>query len=326
VAGGSLWGLDAAKGTLLWRRAIGGGCWARLGSSPDSDIVAIDGASSEVVRLSARSGGLKWRRSIPGLLMAAPCVLGGQVIVPTDGGLLVALGAASGQTKAAAQLPLPASAAPVAAAGQVLVAADGLYLIRLDPGDLSAKSAVCIGHEPGSASVSPVALPRSVVVAENRGAASAVLHVIGDGPGVLQELPVTGCIVTPPVVIGPRLIVAADSGGVTVFDVTGDAKAPFKKTAELPPGGSAGYLAEQGGKLLVAGAGLKQIAFAGKDLAPGWTAFQTARCLAPPQVVGESVFCVRREPGSPTAIAAALRAASGQPVWETKLALPEAAP
>lgn len=332
VAGGKLWALDAAKGNLLWHRPVGGGAAPPVQVAPgaDSDIVLIDAAASEVVRLAARTGALKWRRGIAAPLVLPPLVSGQQVVVAARDGRVIALDAQTGQTKAAIQLPTVIRVAPATAGGQILVAADRHDLFSLAANDLVAQSAIPLGHEAGSVAVPPIALPAHVAIAENRGASSAVLLVVGESGAVVQELPVAGCVVTPPVLVGSRLVVPTERGGAFVFDVTSDGKVPLKPAGELPPADVASYAGERSGKLLLAGLGLQQseLAARGKGVViePLWAAFSGSVCLAPPQVSGETICCVRRTPSSPVAFAAAVRAANGQPLWETRLSLPEAAP
>jgi hypothetical protein len=291
--------------------------------------VLIDFAAGEVVRLTARAGSVKWRRAIAGTLVATPLVMGQQIVVAARDGRVIALDAQTGQTKAAVQLAAAIRTAPVAAGGRILVAADRHDLFALHANDLSPKTAIALGHDSGSISCQPAALAPLCAIAENRGASSAVLLVASDS-AVVQELPLPGCVVATAVRFGPRLVVPTDRGSLAFFEVTPDAKAPLKPTGESPAVGPACYVGEHSGKLLVAGAGLSccDLVAKGKtiEIKPLWEAFAGSVCLAPPQVNREMIFCVRREIGSPTAIASAVRANNGQPVWETRLALPEAAP
>jgi len=329
VASGQLWALDAAKGSLRWRRPIGGssGVPMRTGAEPDADIVVIDETQSEVVRLAASSSVLRWRRAIPGLVALAPQIAGAQVVVAAGDGHVISLDAASGKTQAAVQLPVAIRAAPLVHGGHAIVFADQLYCFTLSASDLSPQSAAYLGHAPASAMVTPVALPQHKVAIENRGVSTAVLHVLdAAGSSVVQELALPGNVNTPPAVIGSRLIVAVGSA-LTVFDITSDAKAPLKKAAEQS--NSAAYVVERAGKLVVGGgAGIQQfdLGLSGRTLEvkPMWAAFPSGIATHAPTGNADAVFCVRQEAGA--AIAAAVRAANGQPLWETRLSLPEAAP
>ena len=330
VAGGQLWALDAAKGTLRWRRPVGGfsGQPIRTGTEPDADVIVIDAAHSEVVRLAAANGAPRWRRAIAGLLAAAPQIAGSQIVLAAADGRVLALDAASGNTRAAVQLPVAIRAAPLVQGGQLIVVGDSLYCFTLNVSDLSPQSAAYLGHASASATVSPIALPQHKLVIENRGVGTAVLHVLdGAGNSSVQELAVGGSVTAPPAVIGSRLVVPTGSG-LTVFDIAADAKTPLKKAAEHVIAST--YVAERAGKLLVGGAGVQRcdLALSGRALEVKslWTAFPAGVCKSPPQASSDAVFCVRCEPNSAAAIAAAVRSANGQPLWETPLSLPEAAP
>jgi hypothetical protein len=253
-------------------------------------------------------------------------IAGSQIAVVTRDGQVIVLDTATGTTRAAVQLPAGIRSPPTISGGKYIVAADSLFCFALDAGDLSPESAVYLGHGPASVTISPVALPQHTLIVENRGASTAALHVL-DGAGVVQELTLAGNVPAVPAVIGSRLVVPT-GGGMTVFDITPDAKAPLKKAAEQAV--AAAYVAERSGKLLVGGTGLQQceLALSGRSLEvkPLWAAFSTSVCTSPPQGSPDAVFFVRREPQSAGAIAAAVRAANGQPLWETRLSPAEAAP
>lgn len=330
TAAGQLWAFDLVEGVARWRRPIGGHNTqpVRVGPQPDADAIAIDSGNDEVIRLTSRNGAMQWRRAIKQLLAAPPQIAGSNVIVATKAGLIIALDAASGRTAAAVQLPVGLRAAPLVSGSEIFVVGDSLFGFTLKAGDLSPQSAVYLGHAPASTIVVPTALPQHKIVVENRGIELAALHVLDDAATtVLQELPISGFVLSPPVVLGSRLVMATGKS-VAIFEMTADTKSPLKKALEQSI--SATYVAGSAGKLLVGGAGLQQcdLALSGRTLEvkPLWTAFPTGVCLSPPQATSDAVFCIRREPNSSDSIAAAVRAANGQPLWETRLALPEAAP
>ena len=301
-------------------------CFAR-GFGPHQEVVCIDG----------QSGVLKWRLAVGGPVEAPPLVAGSQIIVATRAGKILALDAQSGAAKLTAPLPQPVRVAPVAdAAGKRLyVATDYLYLFVLDAADLKCVGSAYLGHEPGSVQTSPIWLAGRLIVAENHGASSGLLHVLtldenGLPAAAVQRVETAGHVLTAPVVIGDRLVVLNDRGRMQVFAFGQEAGSPLRKLDETQTK-SAESLTRYGlahaGKLWTADAGLRRYDFqpATGKLAEGWQGLGADVATGPPQAVGDNLYCVRRDGGGAGAIVTAVRAASGVAVWETRLAAPLAA-
>jgi outer membrane protein assembly factor BamB len=332
LAEGLVWALDGGSGKLLWSRPVGrnaGSGATPLSLEPNSDVVLADFHRNEVLCLHPRSGAMRWRHEFKEPLTGDPLVLNGKVIVATRGGKLFTLDPTTGNGKSAAQLPQAFRLGPISdATGQHIyqVAEDSfLYVLSAD---LKCEAAVYLGHEPGSVDSPPIVLAKHLVIAEIR-AASSLLHVVplndkGLSAGPSQQVEVSGLVTTAPVLLSERLVVLTDQQAVA-FDYQPDEAEALKKLGESDSGGLV-TMARHGvvtaGKLWTAADGLHRFDFlpAGGTLKESWAGFAGETLDALPQAAGDMVFCVRRLANQPGVIATAVKAASGETLWETHLA------
>ncbi|MFN0018054.1 MAG: PQQ-binding-like beta-propeller repeat protein [Pirellulaceae bacterium] len=332
LSAGTVWALDGGSGKLLWSRPVGRNSGSAVTpSAPDgaSPVVLTDLLRNEVVCVNPRSGALVWRHGFKESLTGEPLVIDGQVIVATAIGKLFALDAQSGNGKSIAQLPQGVRLSPVGGSGKVFVVAEHSFLYILSS-ELKCEAAVYLGHDPGSVDAPPAPLAGHVIVAENR-LASSLLHVVGlDEKGLaagpMQQVEVAGLVRTPMVRLGERLLVLTEPLTVS-FDYQPADDEPLKKLGETAANTTA-PLARFGAvlddKLWVAEEGLRRFDFipAGGTLKEAWEGFAGETQEAPPQAVGEIVFCVRRNSSRPGVIATAIKSPSGASLWETFLAQP----
>ncbi|MBA2286105.1 MAG: PQQ-binding-like beta-propeller repeat protein, partial [Ktedonobacteraceae bacterium] len=94
-AGGTLYKVDAASGTLLWSTVIGGR------SIPSAPAVAngnvyVGSLRGDLVALHADTGAVTWRYRTGGAILASPVVVKGVVYVGSSDGYLYAIDAKSG--------------------------------------------------------------------------------------------------------------------------------------------------------------------------------------------------------------------------------------
>ena len=332
-AGDAAYALDGATGKLLWQRPTGASGVIPVSADASSDVLLLETSGRGLVCVDPRSGALRWRQTFEAPVVGEPLAMGGQVFVATRAGRVVALDAKNGNGKSAADLPQPARLGPVAggAGTNLYQLAVHSYLYSLSTADLKSTGAVYVGHELGSVEAAPTILTRHLVVAENRGASSAMLHVIPlDDKGVpasaVQQVEVVGHVLTPPVVLAERLLVLTDRQSVA-FDYSPEGKEPLKKLGETKVVGSnslARYGVAQAGKLWVAEEALRRFDFlpAGGSLKQSWSGFAGDAFETAPQTADDILFCVRRAAGRPGVVATALKADSGEPIWETGLAQP----
>jgi outer membrane protein assembly factor BamB len=332
LAAGSVWALDGGTGKLLWSRPCGrssGNAVTPISAEGGSDVVFVDQYRNELVCVNPRSGALRWRHAFKGPLAGEPLVMDGQIIVATTDGRILAMNARSGNGSSAAQLPQGSRLAPAGASGKIFAVAEHSFLYVLSA-DLKCEAAVYLGHEPASVQSLPVIIGQHLIVVENRPSA-ALVHVVllstkGLATGPVQQVEIPGVATTPLVKLGERLLVLSDQQ-TTAFDCQPDGDEPLKKLGETEAGNSLG-LARFGtvlaDKLWVADDGLRRFDFLPADgtLKEAWAGFTGESLDAPPQAIGDTVFCVRRVAGRAGVVASALKGASGMTLWESQLAQP----
>ncbi|MGI8978028.1 MAG: PQQ-binding-like beta-propeller repeat protein [Pirellulaceae bacterium] len=331
LAAGSVWAIDGGSGKLLWSRpALGnsGNGVTPLATDASSDVILADLFRNEVVCVNRRSGAVRWRHPFKESLTGEPFVLDGQVIVATTSGKIVALDAQSGNGKSAAQLPQGCRLGPVGGSGKTFVVAEHSFLYVLSP-DLKCEAAVYLGHESGSIETPPTIVAGHAILAANR-SSSSLLHVValdekGLTAGPSQQVDVAGLVTTRPVLLGERLLVLTDRQTVA-FDYQPADDEPLKKLGETEAGTDSltRFGAVHADKLWVAADGLRRFDFipAGGTLKEAWAGFAGQAMEAPPQGIADTLFCVRSGVGRSGVIATALKAASGETLWETRLAQP----
>jgi hypothetical protein len=338
LASGSALAFDGQAGQLLWRRPARGEALASVPVSAEagSDMLLVDDA--QLLRVNSKTGALIWRRQCPSPLAGGPIVSGAKLLVATRGGQVFRLDAASGAIDAAVQLPLPCRVPPAISAdgSRVYQLAEHSLLFSLAAADLACDTAIYLGHEPASVVAPPLPIGQHLVIGDNAGAADAVLQVIGlkeDGQpqGIVQRVGVPGHVLTPPLLLGKHLVALTDRGSSVALRITAEKSTPLELLAEPHADAASGAVPfglAVGEKLLVAGNGLRLEALdaASGNFAPTWTAFANETLLAPPQLAGDVLFCVRRDPANTGAVAAAVQASTGKPLWQTPMTAESTAP
>ena len=335
AAAGSVWAFDGATGKLLWRRperSASSAVPVPISADAASDVLIVD--DSHLLRVASATGALVWRRSLENPIAGGPIVPGTSVVVATRSGRVLKLDAASGNVVATAQLPQPCRVPPAISAdgNHVYQLADHSHLYALAAADLKCEAAIYIGHEPASVWVAPLVVGQHLVIGDNSGAAHATLQVVAlkeDGlpQGVVQRVSARGLVLTPPVVQGKHLVVVTDRGTHVPLRITSEKNTPLESLSEpaaSAPDSAVRHGLALGEKLVITGDGMRLEAL---DASSGgfqlnWTAFAGDDLLAPPQLAGDVLFCVRRDAGGIGAVAAAVQASTGKPLWQTRIAVP----
>ena len=335
-AGASIWALDSAGGKVLWRRPVGiapGFEPVRL-PAESAGVLLVDARHQELLCVDERTGKLRWRHSFGSPIAGSPLAAVDKVLVTTRSGRVTALSAASGDAVAAAALPSAAAMPAAAGAGGrwLYQLADRDYLYVLSPGELKCERAVYLGHREACVDVPPLVLGGRLIVTENRGVETALLHVVPlddtDLPhGESQHVEIQGQVVTQPVVLQVRLLVLTDRGAVVVLEIPAQPAEPLVKIAESSLETTGSWLrfgVVVGNRLCVADLGLSQFDFtpASGSLKLRWSSQQEGAVQSPPQLVGDVLFGVRQTVDGAGWIASAVKASDGQPLWETLLAMP----
>ena len=348
VAGGVVYGLDAANGAVLWRSFVGfgadgladGNVPKPVAAQRGSDVVLAAASHREVRRVEAATGRLVWRHAIEEPFRAEPVVAGGQVLVATLKGRLVAIDAASGDSPGFVQLPQPLSVAPALDSRRKLLFQvaehDNLFVLAMPGG--RCRQAFPLGHRPGAVVAPPVVFGDCLLVAVNDTARDSSLEVLKidseepQSPAVAlrlaQTIALDGHVDVAPSVADERVLVATDAGQVLLFEAApAGAKGPLREVARSRRGGDQGCIGFpllQGDACLLGGEQLTsfEVQPSKQQLAPTWSdASQGAVCQSP-LTIGQTVFCVRRMKDMPGVVASAVTADKGQPYWQTCLAAP----
>ncbi len=341
LASGAAYGLDAATGQLLWRRFVGfdSTFLPQAIGADGSDVILIDAVRSELVRVEAASGKLRWRLPLEGGLPLPPAIAGNTAWIATREGRLYQVDLDTGQSPGYFAFPQPLSTPPVVAASGNVIYQFGqqgsLYILETGQ-QAGCRNVVYLGHAPDGISAAPLLIEGVYLLAAvNTGARYSQLITFRLEDDGKQAVPVKGDALdgqvhSPPQREGNAVVVATDSGALYMFAVGDvDAEQPLvliarqAGSARVPQVPQVRLTAEH---LWIADRMLQCYAFqeAAGSFAPVWQRYRGGVSVQPLQRAGQALIYARREPGKPGVAIAALGAISGEPYWETVLAAPSA--
>ena len=337
---GAVYGFDSGSGKLLWRRYVGLDSQTpplAIDSNDEADLLVVDAARNELVRVAANDGKLVWRQPL-GERIAGAIVAGKQAVVSTFTGKLVAMDLKTGDVLRTAILPQETRLrAATTSSGSIYQIGQQSTIYVLN-GDLACQQAFYLGHETGTVSVPPVALPKHLVVVENRGAKSCTLHALAvsdDGKIAkdVQKFDLPGHILTPPVIADRKLVVMTDGGHIKVMSVNAsNLEQPLADLADQPAARgetpTLRHLLVDGGNLWIADKHLvryKVQSAAGRLMpSPLEDDYGTASFEQPLATIGTMLVHARHPTGSPSVLVAGTNLADGRRLWETQIATPPA--
>lgn len=342
---GVAYGLDAASGRLLWRHVIGFSASARslacppLPIPPDgSDMLLVDSARHELLRVEATTGRLRWRHALGERFDSQPVWAGVWLVVATRSGRLVLIDRESGESPGYVQIPQELRVAPAVDTKQAVAYQLGehsnLYAIDLAHGTCS--EVVYLGHEPGSATAAPALVSRYLFVPINDAAEESSIRVYavlepdqakkkGSGLSLLQTIGLKGHIDTAPLVNENRVLVTTDRGEVHILEIrAGDPKSPVAVVARRRAAGEENMIRFPlllGARLWIGDSQLTAYNFhvSRGALDPKWVADEESVSLQALATAGRTVVHVRRRVGVPGLIISAVSMDEGRAVWETWL-------
>jgi outer membrane protein assembly factor BamB len=350
AAGGAAYGIDASSGKLLWRRFLGYPKSVQHIASPPipvsaesgADVLAVDSAQNEILRLESLTGRLQWRYSAGEPFVLQPVLAENRVLVSAPSGKVIAIDAESGDSTGYAQLPQPVSVAPAVDLSRKLVYQvaehSNLYVLGLD--DFTCKSVFLLGHDAGSITSAPAVVGGNLVLGVNDGAQDSSLRLFaiergsGDKPGItvtqVQKISLSGRIDITPAVDGNRVLVATDRGVVKVFDLTPTEKGnQLKEIAGRSIEGSENvvrYALLQGGQFFIADIQLSKFDVVGSkgQLVPKWIVDEGCGFLQAPIAAGPVVITARRKSNLPGVLVSATGIEDQTRSWETIVGAPPA--
>ena len=344
LARGAVFALQAANGQLLWRRFVGhepGYQPRAVNDAAGADILLVDAARGEVIRLKADTGEVVWRLPLKEPLLE-PVVRGSRIFLATRSGQVLDVEAETGRARHGMLIPQPLPVPPspskppgAGKPGRVYQIADHSNLYVLDDSTLECQEVYYLGHKAGTIAIPPIALLGFVFVPENAGEDYCDLHVLAtDADGLklkpaLKPFRLKGRLVSPPCVAGGRIILVTDLGEVRILEVnTANVKQPVIDAVE-PVVASLktpliGHLAFDASRLWVANDRLMKYDIQTSTNRMLRRHVQNERdvFLAPPRVLNDTLFHLRRREHSPAYSVAAVHADDGRLLWEVDLAVP----
>jgi len=144
-----------------------------------ADVLAVESAQNEVLRLESLTGRLQWRYAVGEPFVLQPVLAENRVLVSAPSGKIVAIDAESGDSAGYVQLPQPVRVAPAVDLSRKLVYQvaehSNLYVLGLD--DFSCKAVFLLGHDVGSVTSAPAVVGGNLVLGVNDGAQDSSLRL-----------------------------------------------------------------------------------------------------------------------------------------------------
>ena len=339
LAGGSVFGIDATNGDVLWRRFVGMETSIEpfpLSPLEASDAIAVDSRRNELMRLESQTGRLIWRLQI-GEPFAAPVVRGKDLLVSASSGKMIIIDPATGKSDRHVSLPQSVDVAPGVDRRRPQIyqvgGHDNLYVFSADT--LECQEVYYIGHKPGTIVVPPVMALGYLFVVENAGPDYALLHVLATDEDGLRlraaqkSIRVQGRVVTTPIVSRRRILIVTDRRAIELYDVdpNNEAGTPVTTAARQSATSEApiiSYALLDRGYLWMANDRFTkyQVQAATGKLPSEWVQDEKDIYVAPLQLVRDVVVSVHRRQGTEGLTVSATPVNEREPTWQTELAVP----
>ncbi len=338
-ARGALYGLQATTGKLLWRRFVGHGMHAApqaLSKQPEAKVIAVDSRHNDLLCLNDQTGELEWRLPV-GEPFSDPVIDGKKILLTAKSGRVLSVDTETGEAKSVV-IPQTLQTSPgVSKLRHLYQVGDHSNLYVLDEESLECKEVYYLGHKAGTVETPPVMALGHLFVPVNSGEDYCDLHVLATDENGLKLEPaskpmrVKGHITTRPLLAGARVVIVSDLGAIRVLEVNpANADEPVQNAVE-PETGSfhvryTGYAALDGGSLYVGNDQFTryEIRSSTTELFGKWIKNKRDAFVAPPLVMGNTVYHLRRRQNSPSYTASAIHVDDGRVLWEVDLATPVA--
>lgn len=340
---GGAYAFNRRDGKLLWRRSVGASLKPAAPLLIDGDCLLVDSTNQELVRVNSQTGKLVWRAPLEDDV-AQPVVSEGRVLLAGASGNLHIVDAGSGEVAGHVRFAQALQTAPVvySAAKRIYLVGERSSLYTLDATTLECLGVFYLGHANGTVQSPPVMVLNRLIVAENDGASTSSLNVLGlDESGVVAKQleyegeaasRLNGLMTQPPEVFGKRFAVTTDSGYTSVFEASSESETSAitrlatrdnsRRVLSMP------YTAVSNQMLWVAGTGLTRYSIQpGSNRLPAKEPEEPFRgdvFVHPLEVADGVVIHVRRRRGRAGATVAASDLKTGAVYWETDIAVPAA--
>jgi len=337
---GAVYAIDAESGSLLWRRPVGFDPQVLptvLGAS--GDVLLVNSNEGALERVDRATGAMRWRLVL-GKRLTTPRVREGTIWVSARSGQIFSIDSRTGKSTHFLDLPQSLTIPPALHPRKPVLyqLADHSTLFVLSRDQMACEEVFYLGHRSGSVDVPPVVvLNRYLVVAENRGRETGILHLLAiDENGrklhEVQQARLEGHIVTPLAVAGRLLVAATDRGQIRLFELGAPSeKDPLveiaqRSTVDKRP--LVRHVLIEGSHLWLAGNALTKYRVHTQtgQLVPAGiqVSYPGQMFTSPLQLVGKRLIQIRRHDDRDGYLVTAIGVGDGQTLWETELAQPPA--
>lgn len=227
------YGVDAATGSVVWRRYTGPAIKPVAPFIVDGDVVLVEWRPAEgdkqqqsLARVEAATGKLQWRLTLDDDF-ADPVVSEDALLLAGASGKLHVVDIESGTRRGYVQFAQPLVAPPVLSpqSGTLYIPGErsSVYTLKMD--DYSCVGVHYTNHPRQSIVAQPALVLDKLVLVENDGAKTSRVKLYGLGEQgavaeVLAEQRLEGRVVSQPLVEGRRFTLLTDRGQVGVFEVS----------------------------------------------------------------------------------------------------------
>ena len=345
LAGGSVYGIDAGTGAVLWRRFVGYHTRhqpAPVTNQPGADLILSDSQRQEVVRVKAASGKMVWRAAI-GAAFGAPAVAGDSIFVTAENGAeegkIIRLDAATGDSSLQVSVPQRLQIAAGVSQSHPYLLQPGLHsnLYAISSQTLECNDVEYLGHKKGTIAVPPLVIQDHVLIAENASPSTCRLHIrkiVPDTDGPLFQrtqdpILLKGNVIVPMLLYGRRPLVVTDIGEINVFNVDFNRDSDTVEHAATPNAPRQermkSYPVVEGTTLVVVDDKLVkyELQITRKLVRQDSVTNSSETFIGPPVLLGDILIVTRRLRGSTGATVSALQV--DQPrnaIWRTHLSVP----
>ncbi len=329
---GSVYGIDAGTGTIVWRRFVGYETTVQPSSLDRDSLLVVNQRQHELMLLTKQTGDVQWRTEI-GEPFLPPAFNDVQLVVTTVSGKIVLIDRTTGAAELGVALPQKANVSALVTDRDPYIYQVGSYsnLYVLSSQDLACREVFYLGHYDGSIAIPPQSWSGYILIAVNGGDEKCDLYVLKPEKNGLELKLVqvltqvtNGPVSSPLTKFGRSMLITADSGEIRLLELDPsnettpvskyDSSIRFDNSSGQPP-----FVLTEGSNLWIAGKGISRFRLKRSlgqldrdeiiDVADSF--------LTPLTSLDEHLLHVSRRSGSGMLSASLVDAQSLQPVWRT---------
>ena len=330
MAEGSVYGIDAGSGTILWRKFVGLETTTQPVELDKDSFLVVNQHHHDLMLLPKTTGETIWRAEI-NEPFNPPQFNDNQIVVTTKSGSLLRIDRSTGEIGLSAKLPQTANVGALVADRAPFVYQTGMYsnLYVLSNQDFSCREVYYLGHYKGSIAIPPKNWRGYILVAINGGDYCDLMVLKPAQNGLeletVQVIPrvTNGLVTTPLQNFGRWMLITSDNGEIRILELnTIDEDNPVRKFAGDRfdnSGGQTAFVQTSGSNLWIASQGLSKFRiqrtlgqFKREEIVNHADSF-----LSPMRKLDDTLFHVRRRKGSGMLSATLADANTLEPIWRT---------